>query len=323
MNIIIKKTLARFLLFFLSLTTASYSFSQKGGQLTITKEQMNQISQITQPVKSTVEAILAKDKSGTYERYRKDLQALGEMSNVEQKRSLTERIFSNYQAFFAGVWKDAGIDEKVYQARIREVFPTSMREVIRFDNYLGFTMVTPPTSTPPPPPPPDQCIDVCSIAKGAVRGSSYLISGGGGSYGNCFARANAWGAAAAFGEIASDLKNNITIPGTFVDDGRRLAISLTYDMKIEATAFAVLGFSMASAAVSNGWTRQYMMVMAPIIFGTHRIEQSTIQENFTVDKRSIVNYNVSTGSTVMSAAISASWGTAEATNIRWTVCETK
>ncbi len=323
MNIIIKKTSARLLLLFLSLITVFYSFSQKGEQLSITKEQMNQITQITKPAKSAVDAILEKDKTGTYARYQKELQALSEVTNMEQKRSITEKIFSNYQSFFANVWKEAAIDEKSYQTRIREVFPANMREVIRFENYLGFSMVTPPTSTPPPPPPPDQCIDVCSIAKGSIKGSSYLISGGGGSYGNCFARANSWGAVAAYGEISADLKNSIIIPGTFVDDARRLAISLTYDMKIEATAFAVLGSSLASASVSNGWTRQYMTVMAPIIFGTHRIEQSTIQENFVVDKKAIANYNISTGSTVMSAVISASWGTAEATNIRWTACETK
>jgi hypothetical protein len=308
---------------FLACVCATPGIAQKTGQITITKEQMNQINEIIQPARSAVEAILAKDNTGMYSRYQKDVQMLREMTNMEEKRASTQKILANYGDFFANIWKNAAVDEKIYQAKIREVFPTNMREVIRFDNYLGFSMVTPPTAPPPAPLPADQCIDVCSIAKGSVLGSSYLISGGGGSYGNCFARVNSWGAAAAFGEISAGLKNSISIPGTFVDDARRLAISVAYDMKIEATAFAVLGASVASSSVTNGWTRQYMMIFAPVIFATHRIEQTTIQENFIVDKNAIGNYNVSAGSSVLNMIISASWGTAEASNIRWTVCETK
>jgi len=325
MILIVKKTPVQLICFLLTYLCASLGYAQKGTQITITKEQMNQINQITKPAKSTVDAILEKDKTGTYERYRKDMQALGEVKNMEQRNALTQKILSNYQSFFAGVWKEAAIDEKSYQAKIREIFPANMREVIRFENYLGFSMDSPPSSTPPPPPPPpaDKCIDVCSIAKGSINGSSVLITGGGGSYGNCFARANAWAAAAAYGEISSELRNNIAVPGTFDNDGRRLAVSLTYDMKIEATAFAVLGSSVASASVSNGWTRKSMMIFAPIIFGVHRLEQTTVQESFIVDKSAIANYNVSAGSTVLTMVISGSWGSAEATNIRWTVCETK
>ncbi len=299
-------------------------FSQSKTEPAITKEQMNQINQITQPAKDITDAILAKDKTGTYARFQKELQVLRETKNLEQRRALTQKILSTYESFFANVWKEAGIDEKSYQAKIREVFPVNMRETIQFGSYLGFSMVTPPTTAPPPAPPPaDKCVDVCSIAIGSLTGSNYLISGGGGNYGNCYANANAWGAVAAFGEISSSLKNNITIPGTFIDDTRRLSVSISYDMKIEATAFAVLGTSVASASVGNGWTRQYMMLFSPIIFATHRLEQSTIQENFIVDKKAIGNYNINAGSSVLNVAISGSWGTAEANNIRWTVCETK
>lgn len=314
----------RFVFFVLVVGTASSGFAQRKGEPAITKEQMNQINQIIQPVKAITDEILAKDRTGTYARYQKEVQVLGETKNVEQRKALTQKILSTYQSFFANVWKEAGVDERSYQVKIREVFPVNMRETIQFGSYLGFSMVTPPTSEPAPAPPPaNTCVDVCSIAKGSLNGSNYLISGGGGNYGNCYANANAWGAVAAFGEISSNLKNNITIPGTFVDDARRLAISISYDMKIEGTAFAVFGCSMASATVGNGWTRQYMMLFSPVIFATHRLEQSTVQENFIVEKKAIGNYNVNAGSSVLTAAISGSWGTAEANNIRWTVCETK
>jgi hypothetical protein len=324
MTSIIQKKAAWFICTFLLQAITIFSFAQKKGQFTITREQMNQVNQITSPAKAILDEILAKDKTGTYVRYKKDLQALNEAKNAEQRRSITQKILTGYQSFFASVWKEAGIDEKSYQASIRQVFPSYMTEAIQFDYYLGFTMIIstiPPA--PPPPPAPDKCLDVCTIAIGSLNGNSYLVSGGGGSYGNCFTRAHAWGAVAAFGEISSELKNNISIPGTFVNDARRLAISLTYDMKIEATAFAVLGASVASASVWNGWTRQSIMVFSPIIFANSRMQQTTIQENFVVDKSAIANFPVNAGSSVMNAVISGSWCNAEASNIRWSVCETK
>ena len=299
----------------------------KNDYFQITKEQLAQVDKIVRPAKDIVNKLLEQDKTGTYLKYEKDLKSLLELKDPEQKQKLSNGILKNYQSFFNELWEKAAIDEKEYQLKIREVFSPAMAEHIAFEPCLGFTIII---STPPPPAPEpapsqeaDKCIDVCPIAIGEVVGTSYLIGGGGGAYGNCFLRANAWGAVASFGEIGSGLKNNISIPGTFAADSRRLNVTVEYDLKMEATAFAVLGASMASASVSNGWTREYMMVFSPIIFAKSKIVQRKIQENFIVDKNSIAIYNISAGSSVLNMVISGSWGRAEATNIRWTICETK
>ena len=295
----------------------------------ITKEQLNKLNEIVKPVKETIDKILAEDQEGTYEQYKKEVDLLRKIKNTEEKAGLTQKILSAYQEFFDKIWEKANVDEKDYQIKIRDIFSPAMAELIHFDPYLGFTIITsttPDASPPPPAPDPrvDVCInDVCAKASGEVRGNSYLISGGGGSYGNCFVRANAWGAVASFSEISSTLKNNIAIPGVIPSDNRRLAFTFDYDVKLQATAFAVFGASMASASVSEYASREYMMVFSPIIFANSKQLQKTVHDSYIIEKSQVSSSKISAGSTVFNAVISGSWGNAEASNIRWTVCETK
>jgi hypothetical protein len=294
----------------------------------VTKEQLNELNEIIKPVKETIDKVLAEDKTGAYEQYKKEADLLRKVKNTEEKASLTQKIQARYQGFFDKIWEKANVDEKEYQVKIRSIFSPAMSELIHFDRYLGFAIITSttPDSNPPPAPDPraDICInDVCAKASGEVSGNSYLISGGGGSYGSCFVRANAWGAVASFSEISSVLKNNIAIPGAMPLDNRRLAVTFSYDVKLQATAFAVLGASMASAAVSEYSSREYMMVFSPILFVNSRQLQKTVLSSYIIEKSQIGSIKVSAGSTVFNAVISGSWGHAEATNIRWTICETK
>jgi len=295
----------------------------------VTKEQLNELNEIIKPFKETIDKLLAEDQTGTYEQYKKEADLLRKVKNTEEKAGLTQKILAGYQEFFDEIWEKANVDEKDYQIKIRSIFSPAMAEIIHFDPYLGFTIITsttPDSSPPPPAPDPraDICInDVCAKASGEVSGNSYLISGGGGSYGSCFVRANAWGAVASFSEISSTLKNNIAIPGAIPLDNRRLAVTFDYDVKLQATAFAVLGASMASAAVSEYSSREYMMVFSPILFANSRQLQKTVHSSYIIEKSQVSFSKISAGSTVFNAVISGSWGHAEASNIRWTVCETK
>lgn len=303
--------------------------AQKNVTNQVTKEQLNKLNEIVGPVKETIDKLLAEDQTGNYERYKKEVDLLRKLRNTEENASLTKKILSEYKGFFDKVWEKANVDEKTYQMKIRSIFSPALAELIHFDPYLGFTITTSttPVSSPPPPAPDpraDICInDVCAKASGEVKGNSYLISGGGGSYGNCFVKANAWGAVASFSEISSILKNNITIPGAIPLDNRRLAVTFDYDVNLQATAFAVLGASMASASVSEYATSDYMMVFSPILFANTKQVQKTVHSNYILEKGQIGSSKISAGSTVFTAVISGSWGRAEANNIRWTVCETK
>lgn len=295
----------------------------------VTKEQLTELNEIVNPVKETIDKLLAEDQTGTYEQYKKEADLLRKVKNTEEKAGLTQKILAGYQGFFDKIWEKANVDEKDYQIKIRSIFSPAIAELIHFDPYLGFTIITstnPGSSPPPPAPDPraDICInDVCAKASGEVKGNSYLISGGGGSYGNCFVKANAWGAVASFSEISSALKNNITIPGAMPLDNRRLAVTFDYDVKLQATAFAVLGASMASASVSEYASTDYMMVFSPILFANSKQLQKTVHSNYIIEKNQVSSSKISAGSTVFNAVISGSWGHAEASNIRWTVCETK
>lgn len=302
---------------------------EKTGLNQVTKEQLNKLNEIVKPVKEMIDKLLAEDQTGTYEQYKKEVDLLRKIKNTEEKAGLTLKILAGYQGFFDKIWEKASVNEKDYQIKIRAIFSPAIAEHISFDPYLGFTIITstdPGTNPPPPAPDPraDICInDVCAKASGEVKGNSYLISGGGGSYGNCFAKANAWGAVASFSEISSTLKNNITIPGTMPLDNRRLAVTFDYDVKLQATAFAVLGASMASASVGEYSSTDYMMVFSPILFANSRQLQKTVHSSYIIEKSQISSSKISAGSTVFNAVISGSWGHAEASNIRWAVCETK
>jgi hypothetical protein len=236
---------------------------------------------------------------------------------------------AKYQGFFEKAWKQAGVDEKTYQAKIRAVFPGQIAERIQFAPFLGFSIVVEPekaSSAPPPPPRDFICIkDACAKAAGEVKGSSYLISGGGGNYGQCFVNARSWSAVAAFGEISSTLKDPFSIPGDMPQDSRRLSVTFDYDLKLEATSFAILGTGLATAAVSNRYASNtdQLMVFAPVIFANSRILKKTVHDNYIIEKTQLSQCRISAGSTVMSAVISGSWGNAEANNIRWSVCEIK
>lgn len=326
-NRITKNILPLVLLFAISLS----SFSQKDGQYRmITKEQINQVNKITGPVKKKLEEILNKDESGTYIKYQKDLKAILETKNVAQRKELTQKLMSAYEGFFAKVWKNAGVDEKSYQGQIRSVFPANMAEYISFQPYLGFSVIpyTPPT-TPAPPPAPERgniCInDVCNKTMGEVNGDSYLISGGGGDYGKCFLKAHAWGTIAAGGSVSTVLKNRLAVPGDFPQDSRRLQVNIEYDVKLEATAFAVLGASVASASLSQrkGENTHYMMIFSPIIFANSRTERKTVVDSYILDKSKVGDSQFTAGSTVINMVISGSWGNAEANISKWTICEIK
>lgn len=323
-NRIVKSALSLVLIMAISLS----SFAQKDGGVRVTKDQLAKINEIAAPIKKKLEASLAKDE--TYARYKKDLQSLNETKNVEQRKSLSKKIISNYEAFFNTVWKSAGIDEKSYQTQIRSVFPANVAEYISFQSNGGFSINNPPPTTPPAPPPAPErgniCInDVCNRTLGEVNGDSYLISGGGGNYGKCFVKAHAWGAIAAGGSLSTVLKNRLAIPGDFPQDSRRLQVTLEYDVKLEATAFAVLGMSVASASVSHrkNENTHYMMIFSPIIFANSRVEQKTVTDSYILDKSRVGDSQFSAGSTVISAVISGSWGNAEANISKWTICEIK
>jgi hypothetical protein len=290
----------------------------------LSQDQLNKITELIKPVRDQIEKQLNDDRSGNYKAYREDLKKLAASIKTDEKRDLTNRILKKYSAFFTEVWKNANVDEKSYQQKIRNILPESTASLIQFGTFLNFSIYQPdPAATPPalPPSPKDICIDACTIASGEITGTSALISGNAGQYGNCFLKTSAWGVVAGISSLRGQLKNNCTIPGTFPADSRKLHIRLTYDIKLEASAFSLLGLGSAQAGMQSYQSTESLFVGSPFICGTTKTMIKTINEDYLLDKKDIASSIFKTFAAANGFIISANWSVAEINSIRWTICE--
>lgn len=162
------------------------------------------------------------------------------------------------------------------------------------------------------------------MAAGEINGVSGLIAGGGGSYGNCFLRTNAW--SAVFGGnnyILGYLRNNITIPGTLPDDTRKLRVTKTWELAQEATTFAVLGGGYAETRAKTFSFSEYMLVYSPVVFGSHAFKKKTMHENYLLEKKDAALSIFRTFANTFSAFVSGNWCFSECGSIKWAICEEK
>ena len=288
------------------------------------KDQISRIEDIVKPVKEQIEKQINEDE--TYQAYVKDIEELNNVKDFEEKKGLTEKLIENYSGYFKEVWAAANIDESSYQLRIKQVFPSDLAELIKFEPFLVFTLnVSTVTSTPPSePPPPNKCLDICPMAAGEIIGSSALIAGGGGGYGNCFLRTDAWGTGAfyaGFSTLEGYLRNNITIPGTLPDDTRKLRVIKNYELMQEATSFAVLGGGYAETWARTFKTSEYMLVFSPVIWGSHAFKAKSISENYLLEKKYVASSKFWVWAATFSALISGNWCYSNCFAIRWSICE--
>ena len=308
------------------LSTIPVIAQKENSQFLLTKEQITQINEVVKPVKEQIEGMLNKDATGTYKAYQEEVRKLGALKSYKDRSTLSNQIREKYAAFFQQAWEKAKVDEKLYQQRIKEVLPDASSSAIEFQPFLNFAIVIlPSTGVPstPPPTPEDKFLDVCSIAAGQMQGESTLISGGGGSYGNCFLRTSAWGGAAAGNNLYGSLKNNITIPGTLPDDARKLHVRKRFDVKVEATSFAVLGFGFAEARAMTYQSNTYLFVMSPVIFASSKTITKTIQEDYLLEKKDVAKSVFKTSAGTMAYLINGNWCSAECNSISWSICEEK
>lgn len=293
----------------------------------ITQDQVNKIAELVKPIKDQLEKQLSEDE--TYKAYVQDITELNETKNFEEKSSMSSKINEKYAAYFQKVWSSANVDERAYQSRIRRVFPDDLSKLITFEPFLIFTLsVSTATATPPPtePPPPDKCLDICSMAAGEITGTSVLVAAGGGSYGNCFLRTNAWGVGAFFigySTLNGYLRNNITIPGTLPNDARKLRVIKSWELTQEATTFAVFGGGYAETRARTFNTSEYMLVYSPVIWGSHQIKKKTMSENYLLEKKDVAFSLFKTYAQTYSAFGSGNWCFSDCSSIKWTICEEK
>jgi hypothetical protein len=306
---------------------ATPAMAQKESQQSpVTQEQVAQINELVKPLKEQIENMLNKDETGNYKAYQEEIKKMNASKDYKEKSALTNQIREKYASFFKEVWANAKVDENVYQQRIKQVFPDAVSSTIQFQPFLNFSIVISSSATTAPAPSPapeDKCLDVCSIAAGSIEGTSALISGGGGGYGNCFLKTSAWGAAAGKNDLYGSLKNNISIPGTLPDDARKLHVRKSYELKMEATSFAVLGFGYAETRATTYQANEYLFVMSPVIFSANKIISKTMNEDYLLEKADVAKSLFKTYSGTMAYLISGNWCSAEFASINWSICEEK
>lgn len=302
------------------------SAQKEKNQSLVTQAQINSVNDLVKPVKEQIEKYLNEDKTGTYKAYQQDIKRMNAAKSSKEKQAATNQIREKYATFFKEAWANAKIDEKLYQQKIKLAFPDAISSFIQFQPYLNFSITKSISKSTPPAPAPmpeDKCIDVCAIAAGEINGTSGLISGGAGSYGNCYLKANGWGAAAGKNELYGFLRNNITIPGTLPNDARKLHVRKSYELKMEATSFAVLGFGYAETRASSYQTNEYLFVMSPVIFGASKTLTKSMSEDYILEKKDVAQSIFKTYAGTMAYFISGNWCFSEFNSIRWSICEEK
>ncbi len=302
-----------------------HSTAQKS-EVKVSEDIINKVVEITKPVKAKIDNLLEQDATGTYKAYQEEIANISTLKNSSQKNESLAKINEQYFGFFTRIWADANIDEKGYQQKIKNAFPNGWGMNIQFLPFLNFIFTSSSSKKTAPQPsqlpiPENKCIDVCPIAAGEIKGSPGLISGGGGSFGNCFLKSHGWSAALGKNELYGYLRNNISIPGTLPSDSRILRVKKTFDVSQQATSFALFGFGYSETWVKTFMSYEYMFVMSPVIFMANKNMSKTIQEEYLIPKPNISQSMFASYTGTFSLNYSANWCFTDCNNIKWSVCE--
>lgn len=291
----------------------------------ITQDQIARVKELVKPVKDQIDKLLSEDKTGTYKAYVEEINNLNSAKNAKERSSITGKILDKYSGFFKAVWEKANVDEKSYQTKIRQIFSGIAGGRLEFQSFLSFSFnlssIASTVLKPGEPSGPNKCIDVCGIAAGQVTGDAGLISGGGGDYGNCFLRINAWGAVVAKSELYGYLRNSIRIPGTFPNDNRKLRVKKNYELRQQCTSFAAIGFGLAETWVHTYQSSEYLLVMSPVVYGATKINFKTMTEEYVLEKKDVALSLFKSYAGTFAYGVSGNWCYTDCASIKWTICE--
>ena len=293
----------------------------------ITDDQINKITEIVKPLKDQFNKQLGEDRSGTYQAYLEDVKKLNAAKSEKERNSMANMMTDKYASFFKNLWSSVRVDEKAYQDKIRQVFPDAIGRQVQFQSFLSFSITNSTfigaLNRAFEQPAGDKCIDVCGIAAGEIKASSDLITGGAGSYGNCYLNTNSWAAHYGKNEVWGYLRNGITIPGTFPDDSKHLRVKVTFSLNQNATTFAGGGAGLAESTIRTFQNIETLAVYAPLFWVVAKFNIKTITENYPLLKRNVDLSIFKSYSGTMAVGLSGSWSHCSCTSINWSICEEK
>lgn len=307
----------------------------------MTKELEEKIGEVVRPAKEQLEKLLNEDATGNFTKYKDDLRRLNELKNDDERKALFQKMQKSYYPFIKKIWDQAKIDEKEYQMKIKNLFPPDQREIIRFTEFLNFTMSSTNQKPAPPPPPPPAPANICVNANNLFRGSVGFDGGAIGSAEVIVAPANPPSPAeivvsAGTGILGSYrgrgwIRNTATVPATFPSNYKVLRSKKTFDWNGYASAATILGVCWSTVAFSTSPDDNNFSVageihtaVAPLLYmcvvnkKTSRTEEEVFTKNNTRGYQfGITCYGTSTASIYFSYSHALS----AAAIWKWEICE--
>ncbi len=306
----------------------------------ITKEIETQIIEIVKPVKDKIEKLFNEDLTGNAKAYRDDLEKISKITDAKEQTLQLQNVQKKYYAFIKGIWAQAKINDADYQQKLKSIFPSKIRETIRFGDFLNFKMGGSYQKDPPPPAPPAPA-GICVDANAMFRGTFGVDGGAIGGTRVIVAPARppspaeivASATTAIVGIYRSQgwLHNTISIPGTFPIDSKLIRSKKTFSWRGTGTAFTFLGCSWSTVAFStnpdsddfsNGG--EIHSVVAPVTFIQGIDEQTTMAEESLIPKTDL--HGIQFGITCYASAsasifLSFATSTSSCALTKWEICE--
>ncbi len=318
---------------------------------------VKKISEIVAPVTEDLRKLMEASPD-MYKGYQVAIKAIADAKTTDEKKSKTEYVVKAYYPFIKKIWQEAKVDEPGYQEKIKALFPSDVRELIKFDEFLRFQLVVqkpvqpyspgggsqPSTPTPPvsKPDDPNPFLCVSDIPTSFFLFDSYRSGIGTGLHHSDRNRTNIgspycgistktdtqgpWGSRSEVG-ITLD---SFPVPGRFPLDSRRLQSTLVYDWGGSAYTTSVLGTSVASyyetpffADQLVNW-RSSRTICAPVTFVMFSSlnEDASFSSSLSVKQAGkAVVFGYGSANLSSASGIAFAGATSYAETLNWQVCE--
>ncbi|MBO9592966.1 MAG: hypothetical protein J7599_08650 [Niabella sp.] len=318
---------------------------------------MKKISEIVAPVTETLRKLMEAEPD-MYKGYQVAIKAVADAKTTDERKSKAEYVSKAYYPFIKKIWAEAKVDEPGYQEKIKALFPSDQRELIKFDEFLRFQLAiqkpvqpytpgggsqpsdpTPPVSKPDDPNP---FLCVSDIPTSFFLFDSYRSGIGTGSHrsnrnftsnGNPYCGIDTktdtqgpWGSRSETGIVI----DSFHIPGRFPLDARRLQSSLVYDWGGSAYAISALGTSVASYYATpvfesslDKW-RSSRTICSPVtfmMFSYFSEDASFISPLSTKQPGKTLVFGYGSANLSSAAGIAFAGATSFAESLDWKVCE--
>lgn len=259
------------------------------------------ISRIVKPAKEALFKILEDDETGLFKAYTADIEKLKEVKSAEERTELLAHINKQYHGFMLTAWEKAGINDELYKRAIIRALPDSLRESIAFEpNFLNFKIqygrlrepLPSDDGQPDPAAPSLQCYNALKAITGGAHKFIALTASGDAAFlrnvnqpDSYFLFNNAL-AFPIYGLVKTTAwtNNTISIPGTFLNDDKRVRVKKQFTWNGTVTAASGGVLARANASVGTMLSFKLVDIWAPVIWFAEQQLNMPLREEYTTVK---------------------------------------